>query len=51
MEILLYALIAVAGLVILWFVFRRVAGCLIKVLIVLAVLAAIAFILWRLAVR
>ena len=51
MDILFFVLIGIAGVVALWLVFKLLGGCLVKILVAVAVLAAIAFVIYLLATR
>jgi hypothetical protein len=51
MEIVLYILVGVAGLVALWFVLKFVGGCLVRILVGLAIVAVAALVIWLLATR
>ena len=46
MEIGLYVLIAIGGIVALWLVFKLLGGCILRALLGLAVLAVIAFVVF-----
>ena len=47
MEILLYILIAIVGIIVLFFIIKKLAGCLLRAILVIAVLAIIAFLVYR----
>jgi len=51
MEILLYILIAVAGIIALFFIIKKLAGCLLKIVLVVAVLAVVAGLFYLLVMR
>jgi hypothetical protein len=51
MEILFYVLIAIGAIVALFFIFKLLGGCLLKVLLGLAVLAAVALLVYYLVGR
>ena len=46
MEIVIYILIAIGGIVALWLIFRLLGGCLWRILLAFAVLALIGFIIF-----
>jgi len=48
MEILFYILIAVVGIIALFFILKKLAGCLLRAILVIAVLAVLAFLTYRL---
>ena len=48
MEILFYILIAVVGIIALFFIIKKLAGCFLRAILIIAVLAIIAFLLYRL---
>ena len=47
MEILFYILIAIVGIIALFFIIKKLAGCLLRAILVIAVLAIIAFLVYR----
>ena len=47
MEILFYILIAIVGIITLFFIIKKLAGCLLRAILVIAVLAIIAFLVYR----
>lgn len=51
MDFLFYALVAVAGIIALWFIFKLIGGCLIRLFVTLAVLAAVGFVIWLILTR
>ena len=48
MDILFYILIAVVGIIALFFIIKKLAGCLLRAILVIAVLAIVAFLIYRL---
>jgi hypothetical protein len=48
MEILFYILIAAVGIIALFFIIKKIAGCLLRAILIIAVLAIIVFLVYRL---
>jgi len=48
MEILFYILIAVVGIIAIFFIIKKLAGCLLRAVLIIAVLAIIAFLVYNL---
>ncbi|MFC1981745.1 hypothetical protein ACFLVN_05860 [Chloroflexota bacterium] len=48
MEMLFYILIAVVGIIALFFIIKKLAGCLLRAILVIVVLVIIAFLIYRL---
>lgn len=46
MDIIWYILIAAGGLIALWLIFKFLGGCLLKILIAVAILALLAFLVF-----
>jgi len=46
MEIAIYILVAIGGILALWLIFRLLGGCLLRLLLAFAVLALVAFIVF-----
>lgn len=51
MNILFYILIAIAGIIALFFIIKKLAGCLLRIILVIAVLAVVAALIYLLIVR
>lgn len=51
MDFLFYALVAVAAIIALWIIFKVIGGCLIRLFVTLAILAAVGFVVWLILTR
>ena len=48
MDILFYVLIAIVGIIALFFIIKKLAGCLLRIILVIAVLVVVAFLIYLL---